>query len=229
MKQSTARAKKTRPAPVWSGYLTFGLISMPVRLIPGARSNRISFHLLHRPDHVRLKEQLYCPKDGQVVDRSGIVKGYEYRKGEFVIIEPDELKKIEPSTAKTMEILEFVKADEVDPVYFESSYNLVPEEPARRAYALLSQALEETDFFAIAKLTIHNCEYTVILRPRKDCLMLDTMFYKDEVQELASPDVEVREAEVKVTKQLIDALANKFEPEKYYDTYEPKFALDFVH
>ncbi len=96
---------------VWSGYLTFGLISMPVRLFSGARGNHISFNMLHRDDNTRIKQQLWCPHDERVVERSEIVKGYEYRKGEYVIIEPDEIKKIEPKTAKAMEILEFVKAD----------------------------------------------------------------------------------------------------------------------
>src|SRR5579871_5420087 len=109
-------------ASVWTGYLTFGLISMPVRLFSGARSTRISFHMLHRGDLTRVRQQLHCPNDNEVVDRGEIVKGYEYRKGEYVVIEPEEIKKIEPKTAKTMEILEFVKSDEVDPIYFESSY-----------------------------------------------------------------------------------------------------------
>src|SRR3989440_11878594 len=133
-------------ASVWSGYLTFGLISMPVRLFSGARSSGISFHMLHRDDHVRVKQQLICPEENKVIERSEIVKGYEYRKGEYVIIEPDEIKKIEPKTAKAMEILEFVKTDEVDPIYFESSYYLVPEEAGRRPYALLSEALEQTEY-----------------------------------------------------------------------------------
>src|SRR5437868_4449946 len=107
-------------ASVWSGYLTFGLISMPVRLFSGARSAGISFHMLHRDDNVRVKQQLICPAENKVVERSEIVKGYEYRKGEYVVIEPDEIKKIEPKTAKTMEILEFVKSQEVDPVFFDA-------------------------------------------------------------------------------------------------------------
>jgi len=114
-------------ASVWSGYLTFGLISMPVRLFSGARASHVSFHMLHRDDHVRVKQQLICPDEEKVVGRDEIVKGYEYRKGEYVIIEPEEIKKIEPKTAKAMEILEFVKADEIDHIYFESSYYLVPE------------------------------------------------------------------------------------------------------
>ncbi len=211
------------PASVWTGYLTFGLISMPVRLFSGARGEHVSFHMLHRDDHVRVKQQLICPAEEKVVERDEIVKGYEYQKGEYVIIEPEEIKKIEPKTAKSMEILEFVKSAEVDPIYFESSYYLVAEEAGRRPYALLAKALEETEYVAIAKLTMHNREYTVILRPFRGGMMLHTMYYKNEVREVESfgkVDAELREAEVKVAHQLIEALAAPFEPEKYHDTFE---------
>ena len=208
---------------VWSGYLTFGLISMPVKLFSGARSNNISFNMLHRDDNTRVKQQLWCPTDERVVERSEIVKGYEYRKGEYVIIEPEEIKKIEPKTAKAMEILEFVEYKDVDPVYFESSYYLVPDEAGRKPYALLTRAMEETGYVAIAKITMHNREYTVFLRPHEGGLMLHTMYYVDEVRKLESfgpLDVELKDAEVKVAHQLIEALADKFEPEKYHDTFE---------
>jgi DNA end-binding protein Ku len=210
------------PASVWSGYLTFGLISMPVRLYSGARGSRISFHQLHREDNVRVKQQLICPEEDKVLDRSEIVKGYEYRKGEYVVIEPDELKKIEPKTAKAMEILEFVKSDEVDPVYFESSYYLQPDEGGEKPYALLAQALKETEYMGIAKLTMHNREYTVFLRPHESGMMLHTMYYEDEVRKMEAPKAhsEVKPAEVKIAHQLIEALAGKFEPEKFHDTYE---------
>jgi DNA end-binding protein Ku len=210
-------------ASVWSGYLTFGLISMPVRLFSGARSSGISFNLLHRPDHSRLKQQYVCQLENVVVDRSEMVKGYEYRKDEYVIVEPEEIKKIEPKSAKTMEILEFVKASEVDPVYFESSYYMMPEEAGRRPYALLTKALEESEYFAIAKLTMHNREYTVIVRPHQGGLMLHTMYYADEVREVegfGAPEVELKEAEVKVAHQLIEALATEWEPEKFHDTFQ---------
>jgi DNA end-binding protein Ku len=210
-------------ASVWSGYLTFGLISMPIRLFSGARSSGISFNQLHRTDHQRVKQQLICPADNQVLDRSEIVKGYEYRKGEYVIVEPAEIKKIEPKTAKTMEILEFVKSSDVDPVYFESSYYMVPEEAGRRPYALLTKALEESEYVAIAKLTMHNREYTVFLRPHKGGMMLHTMYYSDEVKEVESfgaPDVEIKEAEIKVAHQLIEALSGEWDPEKYHDTFQ---------
>src|SRR3954451_2895916 len=146
-------------ASLWSGYLTFGLISMPVRLFSGARGERVSFHMLHRDDHSRVRQQLFCAEEDKPIDRSETVKGYEFRKGEYVIIEPEEIKKIEPKTAKAMEILEFVKEEDVDPVYFDTSYYLMPEEAGKRPYALLVKALEETEYVAIAKLTMHNREY----------------------------------------------------------------------
>lgn len=210
-------------ASVWTGFLTFGLISMPVRLFSGARGERVSFHMLHRTDNVRVKQQLVCPAEEVVVDRSEIVKGYEYRKGEYVIVEPEEIKKIEPRTAKAMEILEFVKADEVDPIYFETSYYLVPEDAGKRPYVLLARALEDTGHLGIAKLTMHNREYTVILRPHEGGILLHTMYYSNEVRKVESfgrPDVDVKDAEVKVAHQLIQALSAKFEPEKYHDTFE---------
>ena len=210
-------------ASVWSGYLTFGLISMPVRLFSGARSSGISFNMLHRDDLSRLKQQYVCLADNRVVERSEIVKGYEYRKDEYVVIEPEEIRKIEPKTAKTMEILEFVKASDVDPVYFESSYYMLPEEAGRRPYALLTKALEESEYVAIAKLTMHNREYTVFLRPHEGGMMLHTMYYEEEVRKVegfGAPDVELKDAEVKVAHQLIEALAAEWEPEKYRDDFQ---------
>jgi DNA end-binding protein Ku len=213
------------PSSVWTGYLTFGLISMPVRLFSGARGTHVSFHMLHREDNTRVKQQLFCPADGKVIERSEIVKGYEYRKGEYVVIEPEEIKKIEPKTAKSMEILEFVKQGEIDPVYFESSYYLAPDEAGQKPYALLSRAMEETGYVAVAKLSMHNREYTVFLRPYKHGLMLHTMFYENEIREApAAIDKDQKEklkdGEVKVAHQLIQALAAEWEPAKYRDTFE---------
>ena len=203
------------PSSVWSGHLTFGLISMPVRLFSGARSSGITFNMLHRPDKQRVKQQYICPLENVVVDRSEIVKGYEFRKDEYIVIEPE--------TAKTMEILEFVKADDVDPVYFESSYYMLPEEAGRRPYALLTKALEESEYVAIAKITMHNREYTCFLRPSEGGLMLHTMYYADEVRKVegfGAPDVDLKEAEVKVAHQLIEALADEWDPDKYKDNFQ---------
>ncbi len=211
------------PASVWSGYLTFGLISMPVRLYSGARGTSVSFHMLHREDLSRVKQQLICSADNQVLDRRDIVKGYEYRKGEYVVIEPEEIKKIEPKTAKAMEIVQFVKASEIDPLYLESSYYMTPEEGGRRPYALLSRAMADNNYYAIAKLTMHNREYTVCLRPYRGGLMLHTMYYQDEVRAMESFEsegVEIREAELKIANQLIEALADSFDPTRFHDTFQ---------
>jgi DNA end-binding protein Ku len=196
---------------------------MPVRLFSGARSSGISFNMLHRPDKSRLKQQYICQAEGIPVDRTDIVKGYEFRKDEYIVIEPEEIKKIEPQTARTMEILEFVKESEVDPVYFESSYYMTPEEAGRRPYALLTKALEESEYVAIAKITMHNREYTCFLRPSEGGLMLHTMYYEDEVRKVegfGAPDVELKEAEVKVAHQLIEALADEWDPKKYHDSFQ---------
>jgi len=180
--------------------------------------------MLHRDDHARIKQQLYCPQDERVVSRDEIVKGYEYEKDQYVVIEPADIKKIEPKTTKTMEILEFVKSAEIDPVYFESSYYLVPEEAGERPYALLMRALEESEYVAIAKLSMHNREYTVFLRPMNDGLMLHTMYYENEVRQVdqfgKTGGIELKEAEVKVAHQLVEALAAEFDPKKYSDTFE---------
>ena len=196
---------------------------MPVRLFSGARGTRVSFHMLHRDDNTRIKQQLYCPTDERVVERNEVVKGYEFRKGEYVVVEPEEIKKIEPKTAKAMEILEFVKQEEIDPVYFESSYYLAPDEAAQKPYALLVKAMKVTGYVGIAKLAMHNREYTAFLRPYEKGLMLHTMYYQNEVRE--APDfgtnhASLKDAEVKVAHQLIEALAAKWDPSKYYDTFE---------
>jgi DNA end-binding protein Ku len=179
--------------------------------------------MLHRDDLQRVKQQYICPADNRVVERSEIVKGYEFRKDEYIVIEPDEIKKIEPKTAKTMEILEFVKSSDVDPVFFESSYYMIPDEAGRRPYALLTKALEESEYVAIAKLTMHNREYTVFLRPHEGGMMLHSMYYAEEVRKVegfGAPDVELKDAEVKVAHQLIEALAADWDPEKYHDTFQ---------
>ena len=229
-------AVPTAPLPDTPGEVRVFDIATQVRLVRGrmptlemindrfARQFRIGlFNMLHRTDKQRVKQQYICPLENVVVDRSDIVKGYEFRKDEYIIIEPDEIKKIEPQTAKTMEILEFVKAGDVDPVYFESSYYMMPEEAGRRPYALLTKALEESEYVAIAKITMHNREYTVFLRPHEGGLMLHTMYYAEEVKKVegfGAPDVELKEAEVKVAHQLIEALADEWDPEKYKDSFQ---------
>ena len=154
------------PATVWKGYLTFGLVSFPIRLAAAARPEPVHFHLLHKKDLSRVREVMYCAAEDKPLERSEIVKGYEYDKDRYVVVEPEELEKIAPTTASVMEILQFTRIDEVDPIFLEKSYYVAPEEAVSRPYALLLQAMKETKYDAIAKVAMHGREHIVILRPR---------------------------------------------------------------
>lgn len=210
-------------ASVWSGFLTFGLISIPIRLSAAARSERISLNQLHTVCHTRIKMPLFCPTCDRMVDRSEIEKGYEYEKGQYLLFTPQELEEIEPESARAMEILEFVKLSEIDPLYFDSSYYIAPDDGAAKPYNLLLDAMQASGYAGIAKLTMHGRENIVIIRPRKNGLTLHTMFYSNEIRsadEFSGGDKsEVKEAERKLAAQLVQTLAAKFEPEKYHDAY----------
>jgi DNA end-binding protein Ku len=208
---------------VWKGHLTFGLISMPVRMTTAARGERISFNQLHKGCHSRLKQPLFCPVCNRNVERSEIVKGYEYEKDQYVLFNEDELDKIEPTSAKVMEILEFVKLDEMDPLYFDASYYLAPEDAGAKAYQLLMKAMKESGYGAIAKLTMHQREHIVIVRPGTQGMTLHTMFYSNEIraaESVPSDKIEVKDQEKKLARQLIESLAAPFEPQKYRDEYQ---------
>jgi DNA end-binding protein Ku len=208
---------------VWKGHLTFGLISIPVRMSAAARSERISFNQLHKVCHSRLKQPLFCPVCNRNVERSEIVKGYEYEKDQYVLFSEEELDKIEPPSAKVMEILEFVKLDEMDPLYFDSSYYVAPEEAGTKAYKLLMNAMKESGYGAIAKLTMHQREHIVIVRPGSKGMTLHTMFYSNEIraaESVPTDKVELKDQEKKLAQQLIESLAAPFQPEKFRDEYQ---------
>lgn len=211
---------------VWKGYLTFGLISVPVNLFSAARSEGIHFNQLHKECHTRLKQQLYCPTCQRTVERSDIIKGYEYEKGQFALVDDEELKKGAPASSRTMEILEFVNLAEVDPLYFDASYLAVPEEPGRKAYQLLVQTMEESGRAAIAKLAMHQREYLVVVRPRAHGLTLHTMYYANEIRRVAeyghTNDIKTKPEELKLAKQLVESLVANFEPQKYRDEYQDR-------
>src|SRR5271154_237478 len=153
------------PAAVWKGYISFGLVSFPVRLFAAGRAEAVHFHMLHAKDLSRVKEVWYCAEEDKPIDRAEIVKGYETSKGEYVVVEDEDLKKIAPATATTMDVLQFVKSGDVDPIYFESSYYVAPEEKTAKPYALFLAALGSTQQHAIAKIAMHNREHVVLIRP----------------------------------------------------------------
>jgi DNA end-binding protein Ku len=208
---------------VWSGHISFGIVSIPVRLHAGARSTSISFNMLHRTDNSRLKQQYICQADGQVVGREDTVKGYEYRKGEYITILPEEITAIQPQSSREMQISEFVKASEVDALYYESSYYVLPEEAGRKAYTLLVKGMESSQYVAISKISMHNREYTVFLRPHEGGLVLHTMYYQDEIRRpegFGSVDIEVKDAEVKMVNQIIDSMSEDWDPSKFEDSFQ---------
>jgi len=208
-------------AAVWKGFISFGLVSFPVRLQTAAREKPIRFHMLHKKDLARLKEVFYCREENKPVEREEIARGYEISKDKYVLVEPSELEKIAPKSSKVMDILQFVKADEFDPVYMDKSYRVVPDGGVTKPYALLRESMKENKQFAIAKISMHNREHIVVVRPSGGELMLHTMFFVDEIQRVevkAGPE-KFSEKEMRLASQLIETLTAKFQPEKFHDEY----------
>lgn len=211
---------------VWKGYISFGLISVPIRLFPAARYSHISFHEIHRSCGTRVRQQLYCPHDERVVSRDEIAMGYETSKDEFVLVEPEELKKVQPPSSTVMEILQFVKLDEVDPIYFETSYSAVPEDAGQRAYSLLFKTMSGLSYGAIAKVTMHQRERTVLLRPYENGLTLHTLYYPAEIREAQgygkTSVKEMKKEELNLGQQFAKGLLKPFHPELFHDTYQER-------
>jgi DNA end-binding protein Ku len=208
---------------VWKGHLTFGLISIPVRMFAAARGERISFNQLHKECNSRLKQPLFCPHCNRNVERSEIVKGYEYEKDQYVLFSEDEFDKIQPPSAKVMEILEFVKLADMDPIYLDASYYVAPEDAGVKAYQLLMKAMEESGYGAVAKLTMHQREQIVFIRPSTRGLTLHTMYYSNEIRAaegMPSGNIELKDQEKALAEQLIKSLASPWQPQKYRDEYQ---------
>ncbi len=209
-------------ASIWKGHLTLGLLSFPVRLLTAARGDTVNFHQLHKKDHSRIRQVPFCQNEDQPISRNDIVKGYEYEKGRYVVIEDEDIQRIVPRSAKSIDILEFVKQDSIDPVYLENSFYLGPDEEGETGYTLLFEALKETGYCGIAKLTLHNREHIVVIRPGETGIVLHTMYYADEVRKEEQYHADrsvVNETQLRLAKLLIESLATDFEPQKYHDTY----------
>ncbi len=210
-------------ASVWKGYLSFGLVSFPVRLSAAARREPIRFHMLHRKDHSRIKEVWYCAEEDKPVDRADIVKAYEHSKGEYTIIEDTEVKKIAPPTAETIEILQFVHVNDVDPIFFDKSYYVLPEQKVSKPYTLFLAAIDETKSYAVAKIAMHGREHLAVIRPGTPGLVLHTLYYVDELHRPTKTEEEAKgtfnRQEMELAKKLIESLASPFKPEEYHDQY----------
>jgi DNA end-binding protein Ku len=216
-------------ASIWTGALTFGLVNIPVSLASAVRAaEKTSFRQLHKDDLTPIKYERVCPADGEVVPWNEIVKGFEYAKGKYVVVTPEELAKVKTPSSKAVEMLDFVKSGDIDPRYFDTPYYLVPQKGGEKPYALLREALENTDMVGIGKLTLRQKEHLVAVRPVGDALILELMRFEDELvapEDLRFPGAEeqrVRPQEIAMAEQLIGNLAEPFDPSKYHDEYEEK-------
>jgi DNA end-binding protein Ku len=213
--------------PIANGSISFGLVSIPVKLFTATRSKSISFKLLHAKDKSRIQQRIYCPVDDAIIDRSELVRGFEIEKNTFVTFTDEELKALEAKDDRMIDISEFVPLAQVDPVYFENSYHLGCEPESSKAYRLLTSAMEEMQVVALARYTMRNKEYEVVVRPYEKGLMLHTMYYSDEVVGISDIDrgqnVATGQQELNLAKRLIKDLAEtKFDPTKYKDNFRER-------
>ena len=207
---------------IWSGSISFGMVSIPVKLYGATESKDISFHLVHATCGTRLKQVRWCPTDEVEVPWSETVRGYEYAKDEYVTLTDKDFEKLPLPSRHTIDLTAFVKATEIDPVYYERSYFLVPDERAEKAYALLLQALDKRGLTALATITIRKKEQLCALRPKDGALMLETLYYPDEIRvqpEMDLEKVKISDRELEMAFALIDLLRKPFDPEEYKDHY----------
>lgn len=210
---------------VWSGTISFGLVSIPIKLFTATSSHDISFNMIHPDCKGRINLQNYCPQCERVVQRSELVKGYQYEKDQYTLVTDEDLQSVKPESSSMLDIVQFSDLQEIDPVYFERSYYIGPDKGSEKAFVLLTKAMEETNRAAIGKLIMRNHEYLVIARPALEGLMVHTMLYQDEIRAnefKVSGDMEVREKELDLAKQLVESLTESFHAENFKNEYIQK-------
>jgi DNA end-binding protein Ku len=216
------------PRSIWTGAISFGLVNVPVKLYSAVSKKTVRFHQLHAKDGVRIQQKRFCPADGEEVPYEQIVKGYEITPDQYVLIEPGELEAIEPRKTKTIDIEDFVDLEEIDPLYYDHPYYLMPGTGAAKPYKLLVTAMEESQKVAIARVVIRQKEQLVAIRPTEGVLAMSTMNFADEVvspdrfDDAPGDDVDTTDREVSMARQLIDSLSSEWTPDKYRDTYRER-------
>ena len=208
---------------IWKGAVSFGLVSIAVKLYSATEEKDIRFHQVHRTDGGRIKYQRTCSIDGEVVSYDDIAKGYDIGGGEMVILTDEDFAELPLTTSRAIDVLQFVPADEIDPIMFAKAYYLEPEGQAAKPYVLLRDALQDADRVAIVKIAIRQREQLATLRVRDDVLVLNTMLWPDEVRGVdfgfLDEDIETRPAELAMASSLIDSMAGSFKPEEFTDNY----------
>ncbi len=210
------------PRAFASGQIAFGLVSIPVKLFSAAESSeRISFNMIHKDCGSRIQQQLFCPKDERTIERSDIVKGYEFSRGQYVLFSEEELKALEEKSTQQIDIAEFLPSDQIDPIYFAKAYYVAPDRGGDRAYTLLSKALQQTKRWALAKYAARGKQYLVIIRPVGKGLVMQQLYYPNEIrsmEELDLGEAVIKDTELKMAIQLAEmGASDEFHPEHYRD------------
>jgi len=214
---------------MWSGAISFGLVNVPVKLYSAVSKKTVRFNQLNAETGNRIQQKRVDPETGDEVGYDQIVKGYELTKDRYVVITPDELESLDPEKTRTVDIEDFVDLDEIDPVYYDHPYYLVPDKGATKAYGLLLGAMKQANKVAIARVVLRSKEQLVAIRPSGDVLMMETMLFHDEV--VPAQDIEdlpeekelkATDRELKMAQQLIDSLSSEFDPTSYRDEYREK-------
>jgi DNA end-binding protein Ku len=225
------------PRAIWSGSISFGLVNVPVKLYSAIRHQDLSFHQFQEGTNARIRNKRVSEKTGKEVDYDDIVKGYEVTKGQYVMVEPDELAGFAPRATRTIDIEDFVALDDIDPIYYDTTYYLAPEksEGARKAYVLLRTAMEDQGKVAIGRLVMRTKQYLAAIRPFEGALAVSTMLFHDEIVPVSEIDgiptgrsaPKVAPAEVKMAAQIIESMTQEWDPKRYEDTYRVQ-VLDFL-
>ncbi|MFP4698047.1 MAG: Ku protein [Eubacteriales bacterium] len=209
---------------MWKGSISFGLVNIPIKMYTATENKDIKFRYLHKKCNTPVKYNKICPNCNEELKEDDIVKGYEYEPGHFVILNEEDFKAVETEVEKAIDILDFVNLSEIDPIYFDKSYYLSPQETGGKAYNLLREVMNRTNKIAIAKITIRSKQSLAALRVYKNVLILETIFYPDEVRELTTvPGIpqnkNLDQKEMNIATQLVENLTSEFQPEKYKDDY----------
>jgi len=217
------------PRPIWSGTISFGLVSVPVRMYSATESKELKFHFLHKEDLAPIGYDKVRRDTGEHVDPDDIVRGFEIEKGRFVELTEEDLDRLDIELTHSIDICDFVNIDEIDPIYFRKAYYLLPQDGAEKPYRLLLRALDESGKVAIAKVVIRKKQHLAALRPWNGVILLETMYFADEIRKPESVDAggKLRSAEVEMARSLVDNLSDSFDPKKYDDTYR-KELLDLL-
>lgn len=230
--KSTKRKTATRPEPpstkrsIWSGAITFGLITIPVGLYTAIEDRDISFHLFSDKDKSRVHYKRVSTKSGREVDWDDVVKGYEYEEGKHVLFTKEELDQIPPESLKVVDVVQFVDGSEIDPIYFDKPYFVAPDKTAVKAYVLFTRALAEAGRVGVAKITMREKERLCTLRVKDDVLVLETMYWPDEIRVPAFSQLDqkprISSQELQMARALIDQLTTDFDPTAFQDTYRQR-------